>query len=834
MPRISDYSEAPYQGVSQAPAQVRLKQQAEVVEDTQLSIPQGAEKRAPFEFLCKLTGHPGDTDGTFALVSSEGVNYALTLTEESGSVVPRLYDLSSLPLGYSATGLASESITVTSDAQDYLDEGTPTPSLDFSTLTVEDFTFILNRQMDTAKQSGTAATRPFEALLFMRQGTYARPYSVTVDPVTGSSVTAIVTTPNGKDASDGNWVDTDVILAGLKTGSYPYALNGASVSGALDNLAAAGFTLTQLGPVLYISHPTNNFTVTVADGQAGTALTVIKDKIQAFSDLPKRGIDGFKVRIGQQSGTEEDDFYVKFSETAGPGTGVWEETLGSGSELGLDALTLPVGLVFELGAWTLKALDWQGRLVGDETLAPDPDFVGKPLEDITFWKGRLGLVSSEGVTFSAADDPFKLYPRTLSTKLASDTVSLLNPFAHKAFFKYAIAFERKLILWGNTGQAQVTSGQDVFTPDTADIDEFSTYEFATTAPPQGSNSRLYFLAPRGINYSSVFEMDINQTTSKVEGDDLTVSVPRYIPAGIDRVANCQVNYQMVYGKSGAAQIVPHLFRYAEKQRVQNAWSKWNLPPGYSYGGGFFVNTSFYFLACKSGSAYLLKADLSPGNLDPDPASRILTRLDFRASEDSVQISYDAGADETTLTTPFPLEGAEQVIVRAPGGIGGEELSEGELLDAPEGTEAEVLSAAGTTLVLRGDWTQAPFWVGKPYTKLVELSKFYARDGEGQPYSSERLSLRPLILELDETAYLKVRVTVGGRTPKTYTFEGSQADDPSSVYNEVPLYKGPWRVPIKGSSQATKIELINDSPFPSRILGYTWEGEINLRATRGVK
>lgn len=831
MARISDYIEAPYQGVSQAAAQVRLLTQAEDIQDTALNVPQGAEKRPPFEFICKLADHPGDPTGMFALVNQGGQDHALTITMEAGEAVPRLYKLSDAPTGYSATGLDSLPITIEPAAQDYLNQGSPSPNLDLQNLTVEDYTFILNRKTTVGKQAGTTATRPFEAIAWVRAGAYGRTYSIEVTPSGGSPVTARVHTPNGASPADATYVDTDVLARALYDGFYPYTANEATVTGSLiPALVTLGFTVNLLGPLIYIAHPTVDFTVIVQDGQGGDALTVIKDRAQSFSDLPKKALAGFSVRITQQSASDRDDFFVTYTETAGAGSGVWEETIGPGSELGLDPDTMPVGLVSEAGAWSLKVLQWEGRLVGNETLSPDPDFVGRTLTDICFWKERLGLVSAEGITLSSASDPFKMYPTTLATVIASDAVSLFNPFDQQAQFSFAIPFDQKLILWGKKAQAQVTA-EGPFTPDSADIDEFSTYEYATEASPQGSNNRLYFAAPRGVNYSSVYEMDVNQTTATVEGDDLSVSVPRYVPASLDRIASCPVNYLIVYGRSGDTSVIPHLFRYAEKQRVQNSWSTWNLPEGYTFGGGFFLNTSFYVLACKDGGAYLLKADTAPGNLDPDADARIRTHLDLRASQAQVLRAYDPDTDITTLTLPYPAPGNASVVAAAPGGLGGEEESEGVLLPAPEGTLAEVLSSTGTTIELRGDWTTVDFFVGEQYSMRILLSKIYARDPDGNPLRSGRLTLKKLILDLDKTAYLKVRVTAGARAPYEYVFEGGFADDPQSEYDKMLLYSGTWDVPIKANNEAVTIEIINDSPFPSGWLGFTWEGELNLRAGR---
>ena len=61
MPRYSEYTEAPYQGVSQAPEQVRLSTQAAAIFDASVSIPSGAGQRPPLEFQGELTD-PTDRD----------------------------------------------------------------------------------------------------------------------------------------------------------------------------------------------------------------------------------------------------------------------------------------------------------------------------------------------------------------------------------------------------------------------------------------------------------------------------------------------------------------------------------------------------------------------------------------------------------------------------------------------------------------------------------------------------------------------------------------------------------------------------------------------------
>jgi len=840
MPRVSDFVEAPYQGVSQAASQVRLATQAEVLEDILVSIPQGAQPRPPFEFGAVLEGVFPQVNMAHAYFRSGGDKYLLTLSNDAGVVTPSLYNIDGLPISYSATGLAPETLTVTPEAQAYLNLLNPVPNQDFRTLSVEDTTFILNRNVVIANEEASpgvplkSAPRDFEAMVWVRSAAYAREYTVVVTPETGTPVTATLRTPNGQDSSDGDWVDTKRIASSLLSGSYT-AVNGASISGNLNALTAQGFTVSRVSGVINISHPTVDFTVTVEDGQGGTGLLAIKDSVQAFSSLPQKAPPGFKVKIRQQSGSDEDDFFVEFEETAGPGSGIWTETLAAEAELGVDPATLPIGLVQVSGVWTLKQLEWGQRTVGDEELSPDPGFVGYTIEDISFHRGRLFLTYAEGTAASSADDPLKFYPTTLSSVLTSDTFERINPFNQNANFKYAVPFKSKLVLWGSTGQAQITS-QGPLAPDTARIDQFSAYEFSEEAPPQGSNDRLYFVADKGSTSSAVYEMEIAAgSTETVEGDDMTVSVPRFLPAHIDRVASSPVNYLMTYGVSGASSIVVHLFRYSDRQRIQNAWFKWNLPRDCRYLGGWFVNTTFYVLLLRNGETILSFMDISPGIVDDHIDSRYLTAIDLRVKEVDLVRTYSEATGNTTISLPYiptPDLLDIETSVRSPGGIGGPILEGDAPLPAYEGILPQIVSVSGNDIILLGDWTQAPLWMGESYLPQWNLSTIFVRDDNGSPRRTGNFVLKKITLDLEETAYLRVRVRVGARRERVYTFESSLLDTPDKDFDRVNLYSGPWAFPVQGITEDCDITIESDTAFPFTILGYTWEGEINPKASRG--
>lgn len=832
--QITDYITAPYQGVSQAPPQVRDKAQASVLDDVWVGIPQGAIKRPPFSYQARLAGHPGHTRGLFEMISRElDTDVFLTITNEAGDVVPRLYEMESLPAPYDAAGYAGETITIQAEAQAYLDTGSPDPLLDLRVLTVEDTTFIVNRKVTVLPVVAVAPARDFEGMLWVRQSNYARTYKVIVTPTVGAPATVELKTPSGATTASNEFIDTDVIAQALIDGTYTLT-RGASISGSLDTLLADGFSISRIGGVIYISHPTDNFAMEVEDGQGGVALIAIKDKVQRFSDLPLKSVGGFTVRITQQTGAEEDDFFVQYVETAGTGTGVWEETIAPGASLGLDPELMPVILFFD-GAWNITVADWKPRTTGDELLSPDPDFVGSPIQDLTFYRGRLAVVSGEGVTLSATDDPFRLYPKTLSSVLDSDPIGFISPYPGKNSLRYGIPFEKRLLVFGDVAQLEI-GGDGILSASNASVDVITTYEFSRLLRPQSSNGNLYFVAARGKTSSTVYEMDVERVSDTTKADDMTNQIPSYLPSALDRVANCPIHYSVHYATSGDSFIYCHLFRYVDGQRVQNAFSRWSLPEGFQMGGLFCRDTEIWMLAVKDGAAHCVMSDTSPELLDDDPTARIMTHLDFRLTEDQVLLAYSALTDRTIVTLPFDRITSIKVTSRAPGGNAGPTLSEAGPGPAPEGFLADVrldLSEAegDNEVVLTGDWTACPLWAGLTYVQMWKLSRLYAFGADNLPLRSGRLNINRIIADYADTGYLKASVKVGGRNVYSTVFEGYRWDDPESIYNRSPSDTYFFSFPVRGRNEKTEITFSNDTHFQSKVLGFEWRGELVQKAQR---
>jgi hypothetical protein len=114
--------------------------------------------------------------------------------------------------------------------------------------------------------------------------------------------------------------------------------------------AHPNFTITQYGPVLHVVRVNAaDFTIFGEDGLGGTAMLVIKDKVESFDQLPRVAKEGFVVEVTGLPETEHDNYWRRFEArgTSDVREGVWIETLKPGELVALDSSKMPHVLVRE-------------------------------------------------------------------------------------------------------------------------------------------------------------------------------------------------------------------------------------------------------------------------------------------------------------------------------------------------------------------------------------------------------------------------------------------------------------------------------------------------------
>ncbi len=818
MARVSGEVPSPYLGVSQADPTVRLPGACQAMENCITIIPGGTQPRPPLELarspLVRISdGLPitADPYALFQPVDRGGtdLDIVLMLNREGASVQPYLF--------FNSTWDPCP-CTVSIPALNYLSAtGASTkPCQDFRVVTIEDTTFITHRKKNVGLLGTTAPARPFEALIWCKTGGYARKTVVTVTSTWGS-YTASFSTADGGTAADALATGTDRLAKALYDGTDPSPTHDTPNPNPLNALVAAhGFTVTLLGSLIYLSHPTVDFTVTVTDDAGSTAVVGVKDRVQRFSDLPEVAVQDFTVQIAQEAAGANNDYFVAFDSTAKP-KGVWREVVAPGAPLGIDPATMPLRLYLDSGGnYILDVGLWTGRTVGDDTLAPDPPFTGEPIVDIGWWRGRLLVISPSSAELSASNNPYTFYPTTLAAALASDPISLLPPGKGRNRFRQIATFDERVVITGNKGQAIVGAG-DTVAPDVTYIKPLAGASFDDQVPIQTCSSKVYFAAARK-KFKAVYELATDRISGQQIPADLSAAVPKYIPETVDRADTLETEYMTVYGSSGSARMIVHTFRADEDaQRVQNAWNAWTLPEGYTCAGYFFKDHRLFMnLMNPEGFFTAAFMDVSPDQTDD--GGSLLTYLDLRFTEALTITTYNSGTDQTEFDfTGLTAADGLQAVVRGTAGFG----------DAPEGYALQVVLLTPTTMLVQGDWTGAALWFGYPYDAWFEPSRFFMRTSDGNTRSGGRLTIKHLDTKVQAGSYMYQRVIHRGRSDKE-PYRAIVGGDPQAL----PVAADPVTIsiPIGARNEDLRLRLGSDNHLGFKLYGMEWAGSYTPKAT----
>lgn len=154
-------------GISQQPPPLRFPGQLQASSNMVSSITDGASKRPGTRYIMRITsGVAGTAYRVHPIERDESEKYIVVHGNESGTYRVR---------AYRSDGSATATISISSDAQAYLNSGAPTPD-DIVFRTVQDTTFIVNRKVTTACASSptyavTGSARNFGILTSLQPST---------------------------------------------------------------------------------------------------------------------------------------------------------------------------------------------------------------------------------------------------------------------------------------------------------------------------------------------------------------------------------------------------------------------------------------------------------------------------------------------------------------------------------------------------------------------------------------------------------------------------------------------------------------------------------------
>lgn len=802
-----------YNGVSQQAPSVRMPSQATLQTNGFSSIVEGLKKRPPTEHVAKIL------EGSIGAVKLHIINrdpseqYIVALT--NGSI--RVWDLQ-----------GTERTVHLPNGLGYL--GTWNPQQDIQCVTVADHTFILNKAVAATMIGGSASTLPSveyrEISFSLPSVDYSYQYDLTVGAVNLTGVA-------GKNAGTlAAMVATFKDQLAQKFPTFTVTL----VSSTIIRIASREVGVPAPGVSFVVREYTTRviytdvkyyddqpYYTTTSERVYGAnysayvttqlytapAAASIKGAKQLFSDLPTSGnVSGDVWLVQGDPNNSFTGYYVKWN------GGAWVETVEPGINNKPNGWTLPHLLVRNPdGTFTFKIAEWNERLVGTLTTAPNPSFIDRRISSVFFYRNRLGFLTDENVVFSKAGDFFNFFRGSATAVLDDDPIDISVSHTKVSILKHAIPFNRNLLLFSEQTQF-ILSTENNLTPKTVAIHQTTEFDCSGKVTPVASGPNCYFVTENG-GWASVREYFVQEMAAINDADDITAHVPTYIPAGIrDLAASTNEDVVLVTTEGRPNSVFIYKYYWKGDEKLQSSWSEW------TFGGKVLsvetVGTQVVLCIQYADGVYLESLNLQEGTTDSDMP--VLVHLDRKFR----QIGwYNAVTDQTVWTLPYPAENVQVVMDGAYG------VNQGQILHTTMSSPRHV--------VANGNWSKVDVEgkgfaiIGVPYEFRYQFSPQYVKDRQNNPLAQAKMKMRNWSVFYDKSAHFKAEVKAIARDTGVYTFTGRKLGEAGLALGKIALSSGKFTFPVQTDATTVTIDIVNDSYLPCFLQSAEYEGFLVTRA-----
>ena len=833
------------QGVSQQPDSQKDPSQGEIQINGVSSIAEGLRKRDSSRSLARVSTTPFGDAFFHTILRDQEEEYISVITDSEIKV----FELDG----------TERTVTADTNAYNYLSTVTDATQ-QIRAVTIADYTWITNTltvtAMDTAVAPEVARPAAHECLIWIKQAVYGNRYEVNVNGTQVAVETPVAAVVVSGSTVTENRISSEEIAEEL--------ISGPGGTGGIGGIT--GITASNSGSVIWL-RSANPITVSATDAKANATITAILNTVQVFTELPTIAPEGYQVNITGDPGTSFDDFHVSFTPRSGTfGEGEWSETVGPGNEYRIDPDTMPHVLIrlttgdFWFGAVNGQTVTgipdgvptWGERVAGDVDTAPNPSFIGYGINDIFIYKNRLGFLADENVILSRVREFFEFFPETVTTILDTDPIDVVASNNKVSVLRYAVPYQDELILISPQIQYRFNAAETVLTPATAQITALTQFDVDVSVRPQQAGGGIFFMQTNG-QWSQMREFAVRGAGTALTADaaDLTGYVSSFIPSDCFKMTvNDTGNAAFLLSSKNDTGMLGADYRkriYVYKwflrntgggsERAQNSWSYWE-----------FGADEILQIVCIREILYCLMQYGSEVYLEQ------ISVLD-RAEESAVDAPYPMLLDRLISTTD-----ATPAALRMSNGVYNAQNNQTTFTLTYDATnEVQVWSAynmtqtnkagpvllgstsSGNTVTARGDWSQEEVWAGEKYEFRYRFSRFKLMSdiGGGKAVRNVvRTQVRQAKLAYHESGFFQAKVIPENRKEGLYTFDGtvlavrnSTIGTPTvAMTSDVQLkYQGVFNIPIMGRGDRIAVELLNDTPHPSKFSTVEWIGMVTSRS-----
>ena len=585
-------------------------------------------------------------------------------------------------------------------------------------------------------------------------------------------------------------------------------------------------------PHVLVRQSDNDFRFARVDGDnysaTATAATYSQSATTVTVTLNNHGFGtGDRVFIDITSGGSTDGFYTVTSST----TNTFTYTINVSATFSGNCTVAPAFILPK----------WGERTVGDLDSAPDPSFVGNKINNVFFFRNRLGFLTDDNVVLSRVSEFFNFFPETVLSVIDSDPIDVAASHTKVAILRHAVSMGEQVILFSDQTQFVLTSSSDALTPSTANVVVATEFESSDSATPVGSGSSIYYLTQKG-SFAGVREYITQENVSIKEASNITIHVPRLIPSNIFKMAvSTNEDVLVLVGTDEPNKLYINRWLYGDNfQKILNSWSTYTFNSARSIKNIDFIGTDLFVVIEEANGTTLEKIPFESAFKETNATFEY--HLDHKVTEatSGVSVAYNATTDVSTFTVPYRLRANMSVVGRY---LGNGETStfvnpQGQTKNLKPGQLLQTTNTADgstTTITASGDFRNSKFIIGEPYLMHYRFSQQRLTESTGGQNQGEivsgRLQMRHFYIKFEDTGFFKVEVTPQNRDTSTHKFTGKLLGAASAAVGQINLETGTFKVPIMSRADRVNIDIKNDTFLPTQLSSAEYEAMFYMRSRR---
>ena len=680
---------------------------------------------------------------------------------------------------------------------------------DIELLTINDYTFVLNKAKTTAMKTTTAAALPNQAFVVIGVVAYNAKYTVKINGTDYTYTTATDTSVRVEDSS--------TIVASLQS-----SIN-----------AISGITAVAVGPGIHITG-TSAFTITTTGSSTEEGLYVFQNEINVVGRLPNQCANGYTLKVYNSDIVDADDMWVKFEtqDSASVGPGVWIETVAPGLKFEIDELTMPHQIVRQTdGSFKYEPVTWTDRLVGDDTTNPEPSFIGQKINNLFFYRNRLGFLSNENVILSKAGDYFNFFGGSAQFVAADDPIDLSATSQQPVNLAYVQTVSVGLVLFGQNEQFLLSTDADILSPTTAKVNTLSNFECDKNIASVSLGTTLSFVS-KTLLWTRVYELSNIRKEAPAAPGALTDNVSELIPSNVDTFIASPALSLLSFGQQGSDTLYQYRYYANGEEKLAATWYKWQLTGKLLE--QFFDETTFYAVTHDGTNVFVQSYDLTQsseqGFLTLSTGEKTDVCMDMFTI--NPERTYDSSTDKTRIILPYNHITGESPCVVILGGYIGTTVAAADSIGAVLTGSTVTMGTSGSDhyAEIDGDYRGRNLIFGYLYDMTIEMPKFYFGQTENRQHVTDASA--DLIIH-------RIKVSTGLSGPVTYNVDITGKDTWDNVINVTLPYSynlgnvnlsasAEHVVPIFQRNTNIKLTIKGDTAFPVSLNSLSWEGNYNTR------